>query len=261
MKRARERDRLIIAISHDPPGPVKLGVVDQARLLKAAGTRNPRFAKQILNQLINSALPADGENPVDGEYLNGLLETLAALKPRDELEAMLMAQMLATNSAAAAFLRKTNHAATFEQLEVNSGITSRLLRTYALQLEALQRYRSKGKQKVTVRHVHVHAGAQAIVGDVHPGGTSRKTKGLHHAQAAADAPLAALRGPIQADGGACKSPAMPNGRCRMHGGKSPGAPRGNQHALKHGYWSSAAVRARKAARSLIRSATLTLARL
>jgi hypothetical protein len=185
---------------------VKLGVVDQARLLKAAGTRNPRFAKQILNQLINSALPADGENPVDGEYLNGLLETLAALKPRDELEAMLMAQMLATNSAAAAFLRKTNHAATFEQLEVNSGITSRLLRTYALQLEALQRYRSKGKQKVTVRHVHVHAGAQAIVGDVHPGGTSRKTKGLHHAQAAADAPLAALRGPIQADGGGLQIP-------------------------------------------------------
>ncbi|MGO8839738.1 MAG: HGGxSTG domain-containing protein [Methyloceanibacter sp.] len=23
----------------------------------------------------------------------------------------------------------------------------------------------------------------------------------------------------------CQSPAMPNGRCRMHGGKSPGAPK------------------------------------
>jgi hypothetical protein len=27
---------------------------------------------------------------------------------------------------------------------------------------------------------------------------------------------------------------MPNGRCRMHGGKSPGAPKGNQNAFKHG---------------------------
>lgn len=27
----------------------------------------------------------------------------------------------------------------------------------------------------------------------------------------------------------CKSPAMPNGRCRMHGGKSSGAPRGKAH--------------------------------
>jgi hypothetical protein len=27
----------------------------------------------------------------------------------------------------------------------------------------------------------------------------------------------------------CRSPAMPNGRCRMHGGLSPGAPRGERN--------------------------------
>ena len=32
----------------------------------------------------------------------------------------------------------------------------------------------------------------------------------------------------------CQSPAMANGRCRMHGGKLPGAPRGNRYAWKHG---------------------------
>ncbi|MFN2473445.1 MAG: HGGxSTG domain-containing protein [Sphingomicrobium sp.] len=32
----------------------------------------------------------------------------------------------------------------------------------------------------------------------------------------------------------CQSPAMPNGRCRMHGGPSPGAPKGNRNAWKHG---------------------------
>ncbi|MGI8854100.1 MAG: HGGxSTG domain-containing protein [Methyloceanibacter sp.] len=35
-------------------------------------------------------------------------------------------------------------------------------------------------------------------------------------------------------GTACRSPAMTNGRCRMHGGKSPGAPKGNRNAWKHG---------------------------
>ncbi len=30
-------------------------------------------------------------------------------------------------------------------------------------------------------------------------------------------------------GNDCQSPAMPNGRCRMHGGKSPGAPCGENH--------------------------------
>jgi glucans biosynthesis protein len=38
-------------------------------------------------------------------------------------------------------------------------------------------------------------------------------------------------------GNSCLSPAMKNGRCRMHGGKSPGAPAGNQNAFKHGLYS------------------------
>ncbi len=33
----------------------------------------------------------------------------------------------------------------------------------------------------------------------------------------------------------CQSPSMPNGRCRMHGGSSPGAPCGARHGKhKHG---------------------------
>jgi hypothetical protein len=46
----------------------------------------------------------------------------------------------------------------------------KLLRTFTAQIEALQRHRGKGEQKVTVEHVHVHAGGQAIVGAVTPGG-------------------------------------------------------------------------------------------
>jgi len=45
-----------------------------------------------------------------------------------------------------------------------------------MQVEALQRYRGKGQQKVTVEHVHVHAGGQAIVGAVTPGGGDTKEK-------------------------------------------------------------------------------------
>ena len=33
-------------------------------------------------------------------------------------------------------------------------------------------------------------------------------------------------------GSPCQSPAMKNGRCRMHGGTSPGAPKGNKNALQ-----------------------------
>ena len=51
----------------------------------------------------------------------------------------------------------------------------------------------------------------------------------------------------------CLSPAMPNGRCRMHGGLSTGAPRGNQNALKHGFYSAEAISRRRSMAILIRS--------
>jgi hypothetical protein len=47
------------------------------------------------------------------------------------------------------------------------------LRTFTAQVEALQRYRGKGQQKVTVEHVNVNAGGQAIVGAVHPEPTKK----------------------------------------------------------------------------------------
>jgi hypothetical protein len=41
-----------------------------------------------------------------------------------------------------------------------------LARTFAAQVEALKRYRSGGEQRMTVQHVHVAEGGQAIVGNV-----------------------------------------------------------------------------------------------
>jgi uncharacterized protein YjcR len=44
---------------------------------------------------------------------------------------------------------------------------------------------------------------------------------------------------------------MPNGRCRLHGGKSTGAPRGNKNALKHGRYSATAIARRREVRALL----------
>ena len=45
---------------------------------------------------------------------------------------------------------------------------------------------------------------------------------------------------------------MPNGRCRMHGGKSPGAPKGNSNALKHGRYTAEAIAERRELMALLR---------
>ena len=55
-------------------------------------------------------------------------------------------------------------------------------------------------------------------------------------------------------GSSCESPAMRNGRCRMHGGTSTGAPKGNKNAFKHGRYTAEAVRRRREVSVLIRMA-------
>ena len=54
----------------------------------------------------------------------------------------------------------------------------------------------------------------------------------------------------------CMAPAVKGKRrCRMHGGApGSGAPRGNQNALKHGFYTRKAVEERRALRQLIRQA-------
>jgi hypothetical protein len=49
----------------------------------------------------------------------------------------------------------------------------------------------------------------------------------------------------------CQSPAMANGKCRMHGGPSPGAPSGNKNAYKHGRYTAAAIAHRRQLSALL----------
>jgi hypothetical protein len=51
----------------------------------------------------------------------------------------------------------------------------------------------------------------------------------------------------------CQSPAMANGRCRMHGGASPGAPIGNANARKHGLFTAEAIAERRELAALLRA--------
>lgn len=58
----------------------------------------------------------------------------------------------------------------------------------------------------------------------------------------------------------CKAPAMANGRCRMHGGKSTGPKtpevleRSRKANWKHGYYSAEAIHERQHMRTLLREA-------
>ena len=59
---------------------------------------------------------------------------------------------------------------TVDGVDRNVNRVTKLMRTFTTQIEALNRYRTKGQQKITVQHVNVNDGGQAVVGDVNQGG-------------------------------------------------------------------------------------------
>jgi hypothetical protein len=71
----------------------------------------------------------------------------------------------------------------FEGRRENLSQANKLSRTYAVLLDTLNHHRGKGQQKVTVEHVHVHSGGQAVVGMVETpgGGFQPKSKEQPHA--------------------------------------------------------------------------------
>ena len=116
---------------------------------------------------------------------------LLGIGPSDELEGMIAVQLLAAHNATVECYRRAMHNdQTFEGWRENLNQANKLSRTYATLLEALNRHRGKGQQKVTVEHVHVHSGGQAVVGTVEApgGGIPARSEDQAHARQIAHAP-------------------------------------------------------------------------
>jgi len=107
-----------------------------------------------------------------------MLSVIKGIDPRDQLEAMLAAQMAAVHMATMTFARRLMHVENLPQQDSAERAFNKLARTFAAQVEALKRYRTGGEQTVRVEHVTVNGGGQAIVGTVTHGGrgTSEKTE-------------------------------------------------------------------------------------
>jgi hypothetical protein len=131
------------------------------------------------------------------EQERAVVAAMIGIAPGDEIEGMLAAQLVACHNASMeCFRRAMIGEQTFEGRRENLNQANKLSRTYAVLLEALNRHRGKGQQKVTVEHVHVHQGGQAIVGNIEAGaGIARKLEDQPHAKQLAHAPGAAMPSP------------------------------------------------------------------
>jgi hypothetical protein len=170
----------------------------KGRLKNIGGSQSDHWNNILANQAVQALWLKNSSPEERDKQLSATVAALMGIEPKDELEGMMAAQLVAAHHAAMECYRRAMIGEqSFEGRRENLNQANKLSRTYAALVEALNRHRGKGQQKVTVEHVHVHAGGQAVVGMVaapgQPGGGDvSKFKEQPHAKPIAYAPEPAL---------------------------------------------------------------------
>ncbi len=135
-------------------------------LVEATGTNDPELAQRLVNQLYETLwMPAELSDEERLQHVRAAIAALRGIKPQDEIEGMLATQMVATHSAAMECLRRSMlQKQTSEGRESSLRHAAKLMSIFTKQLETLNRNRGKGQQKITIEHVNVESGGQAMVG-------------------------------------------------------------------------------------------------
>ena len=131
-------------------------------LAEALGAADRDALHGLLSQLVKASVVA--RKPDQGN-LAFMVSTLKSIAPKDSLESMLAAQMV---SIQVATMRCACRLACTDDLQQQESLTralTRLARTYAAQVEALNRHRSNGACAITVQNLSVQNGGKAVVGN------------------------------------------------------------------------------------------------
>jgi hypothetical protein len=261
---------------HSEPETVAVRKQREAIVARARKATGVSAQDVVINLAVQAAV-----NPA-GDYVGGdperqrelvsiAVETLDEIKPEGALQSMLAVQMIGVHNTAIKFLtRATDKDQTIEGVDAHVLRATRLMRVFNDQLEAFAKLKGKtSEQKVTVEHVHVYEGGQAIVGAV---GTPRggremeievrphewRRGRLKNENPPGDLSAVQSCGARTRRGSPCRCPAMRNGRCRLHGGLSTGpkTPEGRRRIrialFKHGWYTKQAKQERIELRELLR---------
>ena len=135
-------------------------------MVKATGTNDPVLARRLVYQVYETLwMPAELSEEERVLRIRAAIAAMRGIKPQDEVEGMLATQMVATHAAAMECLRRSMiQEQKFEGRDNNLRHAAKLLSIFAKQLETLNRNRGKGQQKMTIEHVNVAPGGQAMVG-------------------------------------------------------------------------------------------------
>ena len=147
-------------MAHPPQGDTK----EWWQRLKAAfGTSSSDFVNATLVQIqAASKLPCGS---ISETGVNAALALIEGCEPRNEVEAALATQLACTHACTMAVLSRLGGAHGGDRhVAIMVSAAAKLVKAFAIQVEALRRLRSGGNQTVRVEHIHVDQGGQAAVG-------------------------------------------------------------------------------------------------
>ena len=159
------------------PGPkvVLMAESGPGKLKRIGGSSRDDFNNALVNATLNTAWVHEGQTEqAKDDQIQAGIAAMMGFAPTDEIEGMIAAQAIAMHNSSMEASRKAmfrNQPHDVAQGLRKSAATAS--RVFVELITALDRKRGKGsQQKVTVEHVHVHAGGQAIVGNVEAGATT-----------------------------------------------------------------------------------------
>src|SRR5580692_11157387 len=130
--------------SIDHPDP-ELG---EQLMANALGVADRDAMHGILRQLVKASV--SGEKP-DEVNLSFMISMVKSIKPRDSVEAMLVAQMVSVHVMAMRCAYQLANADDIARQDSAARALGRLARTFPAQMEAFNRYRSTGAPAITDR--------------------------------------------------------------------------------------------------------------
>jgi hypothetical protein len=142
----------------------------RAALREAFGnTLSDEFAEFMLGKLITALRPGPFDH-LDEATLNAAIAIISSINPQTEFAALIAVQIVATGFGGLKFLRQSQHHMDEIYIDVYGGYAAKLLRLQLDLVQALDRHQRGNKQTMEVRHVHIHAGGQGVVGIVNAAG-------------------------------------------------------------------------------------------
>ncbi len=163
---------------------IVLTVTEDGVMREIGGSGYGVFNHYVMDSVVKTIWVVGGQDPavrqiLERKAMGAAVAAMQGFKPQDEIEGMLASQATAMHFASMECFRRSiipeQGAETASKLR-RDGVN--LSRGMADMLTALAKHRGQGQQTVVVKHVHVHAGGQAVVGAVSTGGALPTSAGM-----------------------------------------------------------------------------------